>query len=65
VPPLDLLPAPSWSIPTDQELETLIDKVYKHPVKPDASYLDLGTKIFPSTLQEFYDTFLRKQGPMN
>ncbi len=43
----------------------MIDSVYKPPAKPDANYIDLGTKVFPCTLDEFVETFLSKTAPMN
>jgi hypothetical protein len=57
--------SPTYTEPSDQELFTLIDMVYKPPAKPDPNYIDLGTKVFPCILDEFFDTFLSKSAPMN
>ena len=50
-------------VPEDSELEDLLQK--KAPFKPENYCFEIGKKIFPLSLQEFYDTFLSGEAPMN
>lgn len=44
-------------VPTEEELHELLKREAPE-VKEDPNNFVLGSKIFPGTIQEFYDTFL-------
>ena len=46
-----------YVFPTDQELEKLLEQLAP-PITLDASTIELGRKIFPTTMTEFFNTFL-------
>ena len=49
--------------PEDAELEKLMSM--RSPFITDQYLFDIGSKIFPMSLDEFYDTFLAVHAPMN
>ncbi|CDW86422.1 UNKNOWN [Stylonychia lemnae] len=48
---------------TDEEMMAYLEK--QMPPENTQYLFDLGVKVFPVTLDEFYDLFLKKDGPMS